>query len=54
MNLKCDTLYMNMPEDSITIDASFYIKFYRQNLQIFLSNTSWFESWKFADLFTHE
>lgn len=54
MNLKFDILYLNMIQDSITVDVSFCIKFYRQNLQISTRNTSWFESSKFASLFTHE
>lgn len=54
MHLKFDILYINMIQDSITVDASFCIKFYRQNLQISTRNTSWFESSKFASLFTYE
>lgn len=54
MHLKFDILYINMIQDSITVDVSFCIKFYRQNLQISTRNTSWFESSKFASLFTHE
>lgn len=54
MCLKFDILYMNTIEDSITLDAYFYIKFYRPNVQIAVSNTSLSESSKLAGLFSHK
>jgi len=48
MHLKVDILYVNMIEDRITNDPSLYMKFYRQNLEISVSSTSWLKSSLFA------